>query len=95
MEKLNLPNTLYQGTGEILSALQIEFKTLEPNHSFQTVLVISGGLHKEELIKNIIEGKMNAMKFLYQVNRSVKSKHQNLQEEAFIKINRQQAEDCK
>jgi len=93
-KKLNLSNTLHKGPGEILSALQIEFKTLEPDQSFQTAIVISGGFSKEELIENIKEGKNNAMKHLHQVNRSIKSKQRNLQEEAFIKINRQQAEDC-
>ncbi|MHA1985329.1 MAG: hypothetical protein ACW98D_01705 [Promethearchaeota archaeon] len=94
-EKLNLSNTIQSKTGEILSALQIGFKTLEPDKTFQTALVISGGLNKEELTHNIREGKNNAMKFLHQVNRSVKSEQRNLQEEGFIKINRQQAEDCK
>ncbi len=93
--RLNLSNTLHEGPGEILSALQIEFKTLEPDQSFQTALVISGGFSKEELIENIKEGKKNAMKHLHQVNRSVKSEPRNFQEEAFIKINLQQAEDCK
>ncbi|MFX1419998.1 MAG: hypothetical protein ACFE9N_13855 [Promethearchaeota archaeon] len=93
--KMNLSNTLYKGKGEILSALQIEFMTLEPDHTFQTALVISGGFSKEELIENIKEGKNDAMKHLYQVNRSVKSEQRNVQEEAFIKINLQQAEDCK
>ncbi len=92
--KMNLSNTLYKGRGEILSALQIEFMTLEPDHTFQTALVISGGFSKEELIENIKEGKNDAMKHLHQVNRSVKSEPRNLQEEAFTKINLQQAEDC-
>ena len=92
--KMNLSNTLHKGQGEILSALQIEFMTLEPEHSFQTALVISGGYSKEELIENIKEGKNNAMKHLHQVNRSVKSEQRNLQEEAFIKINLQQAKNC-
>ena len=92
--KLNLSNTLHKGPGEVLSALQIEFKTLEPDQSFQTALVISGGFSKEELIENIKEGKNNAMKHLHQVNRSIKSEQRNIQEEAFIKINLQQAEDC-
>ena len=35
-ERLNLSNTLHDEAGEILSALQIEFKTLEPEQSFQT-----------------------------------------------------------
>ena len=94
-DRLNLSNTLYKGPGEILSALQIEFKTLEPNQYFQTALVISGGFSKEELIENIKEGKNNAIKHLNQVNRSIRSEQRNLQEEAFIKINLQQAEDCK
>ncbi|MFW9879372.1 MAG: hypothetical protein ACFFG0_40360 [Candidatus Thorarchaeota archaeon] len=94
-DKMNLSNTLYKGKGEILSALQIEFMTLEPDHTFQTALVISGGFSKEELIENIKEGKKDAMRHLYQVNRSVKSEQRNVQEEAFIKINLQQAEDCK
>lgn len=94
MERLNLSNTLHKEAGEILSALQIVFKTLEPGHTFQTGLVISGGFSKGELIRNIREGKNNAMKFLNQVNRSVKSEQRNLQEGAYIKINRQQAEDC-
>ncbi|MFX0001802.1 MAG: hypothetical protein ACFE9Q_14675 [Candidatus Hodarchaeota archaeon] len=91
----NLSNTLYEGKGEILSALQIEFMTLEPEHTFQTALVISGGYSKDELIENIKQGKNNAMRHLHQVNRSVKSEQRNMQEEAFIKINLQQAEDCK
>ncbi len=92
---MNLSNTIYKGQGEILSAMQIEFMTLEPDHSFQTALVISGGFSKEELIENIKEGKNNAMKHLHQVNRSVKSEQRNLQEVGFIKINLQQAEeDC-
>ncbi|MHA2007669.1 MAG: hypothetical protein ACXABO_10425 [Promethearchaeota archaeon] len=91
---LNLSNSLHEGKGEIMSALQIEFKTLEPDQSFQTALVISGGFSKEELFENIKEGKNNAMKHLHQVNRSVKSEQRNLQEEAFIKINLQQSEDC-
>ncbi|MHA1329252.1 MAG: hypothetical protein ACTSRH_18360 [Promethearchaeota archaeon] len=86
-ERLNLSNTLYEKPGEILSALQIKFKTLEPLHSFQTALTISGGFSKEELIQNIINGKNNAIKFLSQVNRSVKSVVRNKQEKAFIKIN--------
>jgi len=93
-KKLNLSNTLHKDPGEILSALQIESKTLEPNQSFQTAIVISGGFSKEELIENIKEGKNNAMKHLHQVNRSIKSEQRNLQEDAFIKINLQQAEDC-
>ncbi|MHA1455440.1 MAG: hypothetical protein ACTSR5_05560, partial [Promethearchaeota archaeon] len=68
IDKLNLSNKLYGEPGEILSALQIKFKTLEPDHSFQTALVISGGLSKEELIDNIIIGKTNAIKYLSQVN---------------------------
>ena len=92
---MNLSNTLYKGKGEILSAQQIEFMTLEPEHTFQTALVISGGYSKEELIENIKEGKNNAMRHLHQVNRSIKSEQRNLQEEAFMKINLQEAEDCK
>ncbi len=93
-DKLNLSNTLYTGMGEILSALQIEFMTLEPDHSFQTALVISGGLNREELIQNIKEGKVNAIRYLAQVNRSVKSEQRNQQEEAFMKINLQEGIDC-
>ncbi len=93
-DRLNLSNTLYSGMGEILSALQIEFMTLEPDHTFQTALVISGGIGKEELIDNIKAGKVNAIKFLSQVNRSVKSEQRNIQAEAFIKINQQQSVDC-
>ena len=78
----------------ILSALQIEFKTLEPEQSFQTALTISGALNKEELIENIKEGKNNAIKFLSQVNRSVKSEQRNKQEEAFLKLNLQKSVDC-
>jgi len=93
-ERINLSNTLHDRAGEILSALQIEFQTLEPNQSFQTALVISGALSKEELIGNIKEGKSNAMKFLSQVNRSIKSEQRNKQEEAFLKINLQKSIDC-
>jgi hypothetical protein len=93
-ENLNLSNTLYDKPGEILSALQIEFKTLEPDQSFQTALTISGALSKEELIENIKEGKHNAIKFLSQVNRSVKSEQRNKQEEAFLKLSLQKSVDC-
>ena len=93
-DNLSLSNNLQKEPGEILSALQIEFKTIEPSNSFQTALVISGGLNKEELIQNIKVGKIKAMKNLSQVNRSIKSEQRNLQEKAFIKINRQEAEDC-
>ncbi|MHA1487644.1 MAG: hypothetical protein ACTSSC_10805 [Promethearchaeota archaeon] len=93
-ERLNLSNTLYGQPGEILSALQIEFKTLKPDQSFQTALTISGALSKEELIKSINEGKINAMKFLSQVNRSIKSSQRNEQEEAFVKLNLKESVDC-
>jgi hypothetical protein len=93
-EKLNLSNTLYGQPGEILSALQIEFKTLKPNQSFQTAFTISGALSKEELLKNLSDGKINAMKFLSQVNRSVKSSQRNEQEKAFMKLNLKESVDC-
>ncbi|MHA1913419.1 MAG: hypothetical protein ACW986_10870 [Promethearchaeota archaeon] len=92
--RLNLSNKLYGRKGEVVSALQSKFKTLEPDRSFQTVLVISGGFSKEELISNIKEGKANAYKHLSQVNRSVRTEQRNVQEEAFIKINLQQGKDC-
>jgi len=92
--KLNLSDNLHDKPGEILSALQIEFKTLEPQQTFQTALTISGGLDKEELFDNINKGKKSAYKFITQVNRNVKSKFRNKQEEAFIKINEQKSLDC-
>jgi hypothetical protein len=94
-EKLNLSNQINEKPGEILSALQIEFKTLEPQQSFQTALIISGGLDKEDLFQNIIEGKKQAIKFLGQVYRSVRSKQRNKQEEAFKKINLKKSVNCK
>ncbi|MBY9009466.1 MAG: hypothetical protein KGD74_06340 [Candidatus Lokiarchaeota archaeon] len=93
-EKVRLSNTLHNQPGEILSALQIEFKTLKPDQSYQTALTISGALSKEELIENINEGKINAMKYLSQVNRSVKSSQRNEQEEAFMKLNLKKSVDC-
>ena len=93
-DKLDLSNKLHEGMGDILSALQIEFKTLEPEQSFQTALTISGGLSKEELFNNIIKGKKDAIKYLGQVNRSVKSEQRNLQEPGFIKLNAQEARKC-
>ncbi|TFG24712.1 MAG: hypothetical protein EU532_12305 [Promethearchaeota archaeon] len=94
-KRLTLSNTLAQNEGEIVSALQIEFKTLEPEHSFQTALTISGGFSKEELFENINNGKRDAIKYLSQVYRSVRSEQRNKQEEAFIKLNLQKAEGCK
>ncbi|TXT66489.1 MAG: hypothetical protein BAJALOKI1v1_290011 [Promethearchaeota archaeon] len=93
-ENLNLSNKLPQQPGEILSALQIEFKTLHPEQTFQTALTISGGLNQQELINNIVDGKSNAITFLTQVNRNIKSTQRNLQEEAFVKLNLQEARDC-
>ncbi|MBD3194878.1 MAG: hypothetical protein GF317_07480 [Candidatus Lokiarchaeota archaeon] len=93
-DRLHLSNTLYDQPGEILSALQIDFKNLEPKQTFQTALTISGGFDKEELIDNIKKGKNSAIKYLDPVNRNVKSKHRNEQEKAFVKINEQKAEDC-
>ncbi|MFW9770807.1 MAG: hypothetical protein ACFFFB_05330 [Candidatus Heimdallarchaeota archaeon] len=92
--KLDLSNRIYEREGEVLSALQIKFQTLTPDHSFQTALTISGGSSKEELIQNIKEGKVNAIKYLAQVNRSIKSAQRNQQEEAFLKINLQEGVDC-
>jgi hypothetical protein len=94
-ETMKLSNSIYKGKGEILSAMQIEFMTLEPDQIFQTAFIISGGYSQEEMIDNIKEGKKNAMKHLHSVNRSIKSEIRNLQEVGFLKINLQQAEDCK
>ena len=94
INNLNLSNKIFEGPGEILSALQIGFKTLEPNQTFQTVLVISGAHSKEELFENINFGKKNAMKFLHQVNRHVKSVARNKQEAGFLKFNLQEAKGC-
>jgi hypothetical protein len=94
LDKLDLSNTVRSEPGEILSALQIKFKTLEPQHSFQTALTISGGFSKKELIDNIIEGKSIAIRYLAQVNKSIKSSQRNKQEEAFVKINKFQSVDC-
>ncbi|TFF99845.1 MAG: hypothetical protein EU541_03915 [Promethearchaeota archaeon] len=93
-EKMALSNTIPNTPGEILSALQIKFKTLEPEQTFQTALTISGGSSKEELIQNIIQGKSDSIKYLSQVNRNVKSNPRNAQQEAFEKINLQEAKDC-
>jgi hypothetical protein len=93
-ENLNLSNTIYHEPGEILSALQIEFKTLEPDQSFQTALTISGGFSKEELFQNIIDGKKDAMNYLGQVYRSIRSDQRNKQDEVYIKLNLQKAEGC-
>ncbi len=93
-EKLDLSNTLHDQPGEILSALQIEFKTLKPSQTFQTALTISGGSNKQELFDNIKSGKINAIKYLKQVNRNIKTRLRNKQEEAFQKLNLQKAEDC-
>ena len=65
-----------------------------PEQSFQTALTISGGFSKEELIRNINDGKKDAIKYLNQVNRSIKSEQRNIQEAGFVKINQQQAQDC-
>jgi len=93
-DRLNLSNNLHKTPGEILSALQIEFKTLRPAQSFQTALTISGGFNKKELFKNIIDGKRDAIHYLSQVNRSVRSEQRNTQEIAFIKLNLQESEGC-
>jgi hypothetical protein len=93
-DRLNLSNNLHKTPGEILSALQIEFKTLRPDQSFQTALTISGGFNKKELFKNIIDGKRDAIHYLSQVNRSVRSEQRNTQEIAFIKLNLQESEGC-
>ncbi|MFX1274521.1 MAG: hypothetical protein ACFFBP_08115 [Promethearchaeota archaeon] len=94
-EKLNLSNTLYDKSGELSSALQLAFLTLPPDHSFQTAFVLSGGINKEELIQNITEGKKRAMKYLQQVNRSIKSEQRNEQDPAFIDLNLKKREECK
>jgi len=94
LNNLNLSNKVFGEPGEVLSALQIGFKTLEPNQTFQTVLVISGAHSKEELFENIRFGKKNSMKFLNQVNRHVKSAARNQQQAGYLKLNLQEAEDC-
>jgi len=92
--QLDLSDTLYEGAGEILSALQIVFKTLRPGQAFQTALIISAGETKEEMIRNIVQGKQKAMKYLKQVNRSIETEQRNTQEAGFININKQEAKDC-
>ncbi len=94
-EKLNLANDLYDTQGELSSALQIAFITLSPGNSFQTAFVLSGGINKEEMIKNITEGKKRAMKYLHQVNRSIKTEQRNLQDPAFNALNLKKGKDCK
>ena len=91
---LNLSNKIFEGPGEILYALQIGFKTLKPNQTFQTVLVISGAHSKEELFENIRSGKKNARKFIGQVNRHIKSVARNQQQAGFLKLNLQEAKGC-
>lgn len=93
-EKINLSNTLHEGEGEILSALQIEFKTLLPGQSVQTALVLSGGFNKDELVSNIQAGKKAAISYIKQVNRSIMSEQRNLQEEAFLKLNVKGSKNC-
>jgi len=93
-EKLDLSNTLFDKPGELASALQLAYLTLPPDHSFQTAFVLSGGFNKEELIKNISEGKKRAMKYLSQVNRSIKSEQRNQQDPAFIDLNLKESKEC-
>ena len=50
--------------------------------------------NKEELFNNIIDGKKDAINYVAQVNRSVKSEQRNLQDEAYIKLNQQEAAEC-
>ncbi|MFX1397401.1 MAG: hypothetical protein ACFFAS_10205 [Promethearchaeota archaeon] len=94
-ERLTLGNNLFDSQGELTSALQIAFITLPPNKSFQTAFVLSGGINKEEMIKNITEGKKRAMKYLPQINRSITSKQRNQQDPAFIDLNLKEGKDCK
>ncbi|MHA1149325.1 MAG: hypothetical protein ACTSR8_13905 [Promethearchaeota archaeon] len=94
LNQLNLKNQLYKGSGEILSALQNEFMTVEPDHSFQSAIILTGGFSREELLENIKQGKGKAMKYLKQVNRNIRSEQRNEQEAGFIKINLQQSKDC-
>ncbi|MBN1214740.1 MAG: hypothetical protein JXA99_04785 [Candidatus Lokiarchaeota archaeon] len=93
-EKTQLSNKLHNSPGEILSALQIEFKTLKPNKSFQTALTISGGDNKKELFENISNGKKKAINYLKQVNRNIKSKQRNIPEESLQKLNKLRARNC-
>jgi len=93
-EKLNLSNALYDQTGELSSCLQIAYLTLPPGNSFQTAFVLSGGFNKDELLNNISNGKKRAMKFLAQVNRSIKSEQRNQQDEAFTAINLKESKEC-
>jgi hypothetical protein len=93
-EHLTLANTVVKKPGEILSALEIEFQDLNPDQSFQTALILSGGLSKEKLFANIEEGKKNAIRYAKQVNRSVKSEERNTQEIAFEDLNKKESEGC-
>ena len=49
---------------------------------------------KKELFDNINDGKKDAIKYLSQVYRSIRSEQRNKQEEAFIKLNLQKSVDC-
>ena len=94
-DKLNLANSLYDMQGELASALQMAFLTLPPDHSYQTAFILSGGMNKEELIQNITEGKKRAMKYLIQVNRSIKTEQRNQQDPAFNDLNEKEGQECK
>ncbi|MGV9172035.1 MAG: hypothetical protein ACOC4M_05935 [Promethearchaeia archaeon] len=91
---LILSNTLVKEPGEILSALQIEFQDLTPNQTFQTAIILSGGLSKTELFENIEKGKISAIRYAKQVNRSVKSEERNTQEIAFEDFNKKESKGC-
>lgn len=93
-EHLTLSNSIVKKPGEILSALEIEFQDLSPDQSFQTALILSGGLSKDELFENIKEGKKNAIRYAKQVNRSVKSEERNTQEIAFEDLNKKESKGC-
>ncbi|MFO8017526.1 MAG: hypothetical protein R6U96_02725 [Promethearchaeia archaeon] len=93
-DHLILSNSLVKEPGEILSALQIKFQDLSPNQSFQTAIILSGGLSKEELFENIKKGKNNAIRYAKQVNRSIKSEERNSQEKAFEDLNKKESKGC-
>ncbi len=93
-EILNLSDSISEGMGEKLSAMQVKSQILKPGNVFQVALILSGGLSKQEMMDNIKKGIEKVTNFAKQVNKSINSEDRNQQEEKFQKMNNQKAQKC-
>jgi len=89
-----LRNKVEKAPGEITSALSWNLGTLNPNEIVQIPIILSGGLNRDELIKNLKAGRKRAKSLMSQTEKSITSRSRQKQDENYHKINETISEGC-